>query len=378
MPQVLRILDANANRAREALRVMEEAARFILADADLTGQLKGLRHDLRGALAASPAADAAWAWRDTPGDVGTAIRTDAEGRRVCAAGVAVAAGKRLSEALRALEEYAKLLDPPSPPPADAPASPSPLAPRIEALRYRAYDLEHRLNLALAGGRVRQWRLCIVLTASLCPAGDWLAVARAALDGGADCLQLREKSIDAGELLRRTQALVNLCRPRGVAAIINDRPDIALAGGADGVHLGQDDLPCAHARRLAGGQLLIGVSTANLDQARRAKRDGADYCGVGPMFPTTTKHKDTLAGPSSLRQYLDWGGLPHLAIGGIDAENIHTLVATGARGVAVSSHVCAAADPADACRQLLRRFPGPLAAAGVLSSDAANAKEAPDE
>lgn len=341
MPSVLRILDANANRAREALRVMEDAARFLLDDAELAGGLKALRHELAAALAAVAGLEAS---RDTPGDVGTTIKTQAELRREGAAEVVIAAGKRLSEALRTIEEYAKSL----------PQAACGLASVIEALRYRGYELEQRLNRAMGSGTRRQWRLCVLISEALCTT-DWWTVCQAAVQGGADCVQLREKEMDAGELLRRARRLVECCRPRGVSVIVNDRPDVALLAGADGVHLGQTDLPCAQVRKLVGRQLLVGVSTARLEEARQALADGADYCGVGPMFATTTKHKDVIVGPDYLRQYLAWDKLPHLAIGGITANNLGQLTAAGVRGVAVSSAVCAASDPAAAVRGLLARI-----------------------
>ncbi|MFW6059285.1 MAG: thiamine phosphate synthase [Phycisphaeraceae bacterium] len=335
MPDVLRIIDANANRAREALRVMEEAARFVLDDAPLTGALKALRHDLAAALAGLDGLEAA---RDTPGDVGTHLSTPREAQRESVAQVTIAAGKRLSEALRAMEEYGKAVD-------------GAFAGRVESLRYRGYDLEHQLNLALGSGARRQWRVCVLISESLCAHHHWLDVARACIDGGADCVQLREKEIDAGELLERTRRLVELARPRGVSVIVNDRPDVALLGGADGVHLGQSDLPCRAARRLVGRQLLIGVSTQALAQAEQALRDGADYCGVGPMFASTTKRKDRLAGPAYLAQFLEWNRLPHLAIGGITPENVEQLTAVGGRGVAVSSCVCSSENPGEVVRAL---------------------------
>ena len=128
MDIVLRIIDANANRAREALRVMEEAARFLLNDVALTEAIKQLRHDLASAINLLGMIEA---WRDTPGDVGVGVTTATEGVRASASDVAIAAGKRLSEALRAIEEYAKTID-------------GGVASRVEALRYRGYEVEKSL------------------------------------------------------------------------------------------------------------------------------------------------------------------------------------------------------------------------------------------
>lgn len=342
MPGVKRILDANANRAREALRVMEDAARFVLDDPRLSRQIKQLRHDLAEALAGVGPLDN---WRDTPGDVGTSITTDREMDRAGVAGVAEAAGKRLSEALRSLEEFGKTL----------PQAACGFARKVESLRYHGYALEQQLNAALASSLAQQWKLCVLISESLCPDRDWMRVAEAVVKGGADCIQLREKELDATELLDRTHQLVALCRPKGVSVIVNDRPDVALLGEADGVHLGQTDLPCAEVRKLVGTQLIIGVSTSNLDQAKQALADGADYCGVGPMFLTTTKHKPIIAGPAYLKEYLAWGRLPHLAIGGITPGNITDLAAVGVCGVAVSSAICAADDPHAAAQAIITQF-----------------------
>ncbi len=335
-----RILDANANRAREALRVLEDYARFILDDADLAARLKRLRHDLRTALDQLPAG---WleANRDTPGDVGRSNKTESESRREGVAGVVIAAGKRLGESLRSIEEYLKPIY-------------SQAAAMVEAIRYRAYDLEQRVQARLGTVICPQWRVCVLLTESLCRQ-PWIEVLDAAIAGGADCIQLREKNLEDGKLLGHATVVVDRCRTAGVASIINDRPDVALLVGATGVHLGQTDLPVGHVRRLAGRQLIIGVSTSTLAQAEAAAKAGADYCGVGPMFHTTTKDKPHLAGPDSLRQFVQHVPLPHLAIGGINDANVGQLVAAGGAGVAVSSFVCGADDPAAAVRLLRERM-----------------------
>jgi thiamine-phosphate pyrophosphorylase len=337
---VLRIIDANANRAREALRVMEEAARFTLDDRELTALHKALRHDLAALLRRFGELEL---HRDTPGDVGTAIGTAAERTRESVADVARAAGRRLGEALRALEEYGKTLD------AD-------FAGGVERIRYRAYEAERRLLLALGGGRAPQWRVCVILGEASCAGRPWENVARSIVAAQPDCIQLREKDLDDGELLARARALREMTRGR-TALVVNDRPDVALLAGADGVHLGQGDLPCADVRRLVGREMLLGVSTSSVAEARRARADGADYCGIGPMFPSPTKHKERIAGPAALRAYRAWDGLPHLAIGGITPERLNEVIAAGGLGIAVSSGVCAAPDPGAVVRELMSRMQG---------------------
>ncbi len=340
MKPVARIIDANCNRAREAMRVMEEAARFLLDDAALSESIKSLRHDFADAVKAIPVELPLY--RDTPNDVGTQITLPTETSRASVNEVVIAAGKRLSEALRAMEEYAKTL----------PSCPAPAM--IEQLRYRGYTIEQQLTQRLDMTTRQQWQLCVLISESLCPNGDWHTVAKAVIDGGGDCIQLREKSLEGGELLDRASWLVEQCHQAGVSVIINDRPDIAMLAGADGVHLGQGDLPCKEVRKLVGQQLLIGVSTSALSQAQQAHIDGADYCGIGPMFPTTTKHKPVIVGPDYLREYRQWDKLPHLAIGGITPENLPELVDTGVQGIAVSSVVCGAENPGEVIKNLLKR------------------------
>jgi thiamine-phosphate pyrophosphorylase len=340
----LRIIDASANRAREALRVMEDGARFLLDDAPLCERLKQARHELRDALDALPGAPVAH--RDTPADVGTTIATNAEMSRPAMRDVVIAAGKRLTESLRSLEECAKTIDPCA-------------AQRLERLRYDAYDLDAALTLAMgaAGPDFTGWRLCLLLTESLCVHHDWRAVATAALTAGADAIQLREKDLPDRELLARAVELNDLCRAHSADLIVNDRPDIALLAGARAVHLGQDDMSVREARRIVGFDLLVGVSTANMEQARQARRDGADTAGVGPMFASTTKAKPALSGPDYLHEYLhaDPPLPPCLAISGVTPDTVPALLEAADGhpfGVAVSSYICAAQDPAQATRNIL--------------------------
>jgi len=343
-----RIIDANANRAREALRVLEDAARFVLDDRELCEAIKRTRHDLAAALKLLPGdGGAELAWRDTPGDVGTGVSTASEMQRAGARDVVIAAGKRLSESLRSIEEYAKTL------------GAAGVAVGVEQLRYRAYDLEQRLTLAFGTGRARQWRLCVIVTEALCTHHSWLDVARLAMDGGADCFQLREKMLESRELLERARRLIEMARPRGVSVIVNDRVDIALLAGADGVHVGQRDLSVKDVRKIAGFSLLVGVSTTNIEQARAALNDGADYCGVGPVFATATKDAPggrtdgSVAGLEYVRSYAGHEpSLPsHLAVGGIMPANVGEVRAAGAVGVAVSAAVCGAKDVVGVCRGL---------------------------
>lgn len=340
----LRILDANCNRAREALRVIEDYARFILNDDQTCAALKRLRHDLHEATGSFTSE--AILHRDTPGDVGTATKTAAEQTREDTAHVVIAAGKRLGEALRTIEEYLKTESPSN-------------ASRIEAIRYRFYDLEQQIarTLRRADTSCTGVGLYVLITEALCKR-PWLEVAEQAILGGADCIQLREKELEGGELLKRARTLVELCRKHDVISIINDRVDIAQLSDADGVHVGQGDLPAIEARKLLGPGKIIGVSTHRLEHAQQAVRDGADYIGIGPIFKSSTKPRDFLPGLDFARQIAAAVlPIPAVAIAGITLENVEQVLETGIRAVAVSSAVIAADNQRVAAEEFKRILKG---------------------
>jgi len=336
----LRILDANANRAREALRVVEDYARFVLDDDLLSQQLKQLRHDLTQQL--GQYVGTAIVHRDTPGDVGTDNKVPAEGVRHGLADVVIASGKRLGEALRVIEEVLKTERPSE-------------GFLIESLRYQWYGLEQTIALSFRPNRFRNVRLYVLITEAVCKR-PWLDAAEQAILGGADCIQLREKELEAGELLGRAQQLVSLCRSHRVPCIINDRPDVAVLARADGVHVGQGDLSPADVRKIVGEEMLIGVSTHNLDQARRAVREGADYIGVGPVFKSGTKTREFIAGLDYAKQVAEQiSAIPVVAIAGITEQNVDEVLATGIRAVAVTAAVAGSDDPQSAAKRIKKKL-----------------------
>ena len=339
----LRILDANANRAREALRVLEDYARFALNHDELSAKLKEVRHELATVLK-DHVADAIL-HRDTPGDVGTDNKTASEARRDDLSSVVTAAGKRLGEALRVIEELLKAHD-------------ARQAATVESLRYRFYDFEQAIARTLRpASRFADVRLYVLITEASCRL-PWLETAEQAILGGADCIQLREKELESGELLRRAQQLVALCRKHGALCIINDRPDIALLSGADGLHVGQTDLPAASVRKLIDRRMLLGISTHRIEHARQAVLDGADYVGVGPFFRSPTKPRDFVAGPEYARQVAMTIPIPAVAIAGITEQNVDEVIATGVRAIAVTAAVASAPDPRTAAERLKRKLTEP--------------------
>jgi thiamine-phosphate pyrophosphorylase len=335
--RVDRILDANWNRAREAARVIEDYCRFALDDRILTEEAKQLRHAL-AALSSQFLPRAMLTSRNTVGDVGTTVTAGNEYSRADATQVAAINCKRLQEALRSLEEYSKLPG-------------TELAQQLESLRYRAYTLERAILLGThSRERLATARLYVLLSAAQCSASlDWV-IEQAAV-GGADVIQLREKQLSDRELLHRARQVRRYTRQHKLLFIVNDRPDIARLVEADGVHLGQDDLSVADARRIVGPDLLIGVSTHTIEQVRQAVLDGADYLGIGPVFPSATKTFDHFPGLEFIRAASIETSLPAFALGGISPANVAQVVAAGARRIAVSSAIAAAEEPAQISRLL---------------------------
>jgi thiamine-phosphate pyrophosphorylase len=187
-------------------------------------------------------------------------------------------------------------------------------------------------------------LCVITDPTLAPGRDHVAIAEAALAGGADMIQLRDKTGALRDLLPQARAIQARCRAHGAFFIVNDRVDLALAADADGAHVGQEDLPAVSARLLLGPARLLGVSTHDPGQAEAAQRAGADYIGFGPMFATGTKDTGYASrGPEAIREIRKVVALPILAIGGITLENVAEVIAAGATAPAVISAVVRAAD-----------------------------------
>ena len=195
-------------------------------------------------------------------------------------------------------------------------------------------------------------LYVILDRAAARGRDLADILDAALGAGCRMIQLREKEWPTGRLLPLAERLRERCRAAGVTFIVNDRVDLALAVDADGVHLGQDDLPPRAARPLLRRGMMLGLSTHSVAQARAAAADGADYIAVGSMFPTATKSDFQLVGPELVRKLRGEIRVPLIGIGGITPDNVGEVIGAGADGVAVISAVCGAPDPAAAVRAFL--------------------------
>jgi len=206
----------------------------------------------------------------------------------------------------------------------------------------------------------QWRLYVITDEKVSRGRSHLQVAEAAIRGGADALQLRDKEASSGRLYRVALQLRKLARDAKVPFIVNDRVDIALAVDADGVHVGQADLPASVVRELMGPGKILGVSVDTVEEALLAEKDGADYLGVGPVFEARGTKPDAGAplGVDRVAQIRRHCRLPIVAIGGIDAGNAGEVRVAGADAAAVISAIVAADDIADAARRLKRILDGP--------------------
>jgi thiamine-phosphate pyrophosphorylase len=280
--------------------------------------------------------------RETLRDIGTEATTPQEFTRPDVASVVAANFARLQESLRTLEEYSKTID------ADA-------AVTIEQLRYRAYTLERAVGVTRrAIERLFACRLYVLVDGRE-SADEFRRLVGSLLAAGVHAIQLRDKRLADRELMARARLLRDLTRGGETLFIVNDRPDIAVLAGADGVHVGQEELSVKDARTVIGPRALVGVSTHTIEQARQAVLDGADYIGVGPTFPSDTKRFDHCPGVELLQAVAAEIRLPAFAIGGIDEGNLAQVQAAGFTRVAVSGAIVNAPDPAMAVADLLTRL-----------------------
>jgi len=346
---MLRILDANLNRVGEGLRVLEDIARFLLNDSEISQRLKSLRHELLPGdwLLQRQLLDA----RNSEQDVGAFAEVAAEGKRLDAVGVVTANAKRVQESLRVLEEVAKL------------------QPQVSALdwdrfkraRFTVYELERRLVLRLLRRDkiAKIAGLYVIIDTEALKGRSEVEVTQKAIQGGAKAIQLRDKKRSKRELLPVAQELKRVCASFGIPFLVNDYLDLVLAVDADGLHLGQEDLPISIARRLLPLDKVLGCSAATVDEAVAAEKDGADYITVGSIYETTSKQGTRLAGTETLRQVKKAVSVPVVAIGGINEDNLEPVIAAGADAIAVISAVLGAEDVKGAASRLATKVESSL-------------------
>jgi thiamine-phosphate pyrophosphorylase len=319
---IYRILDANLDRAREGLRIIEEWCRLGLNSSQLALQCKQMRQEL-GSWHDAKLRRA----RDTPNDPGTALSHPHEEQRLSLEALLQANLCRVEEALRVLEEYAKLYKPA-------------MAAACKQMRYRTYTLESQLIASPRHDALKNSLLYLVTS----PSEYLLETVEAALQGGLTLVQYRCKDADDAIRFSEAQALCQLCHDYDALFLVNDRIDMAIAVNADGVHLGQKDAPIALARQLLGTDRLVGRSTTNPAEMQKAIAEGADYIGVGPIYATPTKEGKTPTGLDYIRYAAQNCSIPWYCIGGIDPKNVHEVIAAGAERIAIVRAIMQAEQP----------------------------------
>jgi len=316
--KVLRMIDASLNRAMEGIRVVEDVVRFYVNDKKAASGLKCLRSDLRkGMMRAGLSATALLAARNTKSDVGVDLHSEGEASRANITQIVTSNFKRVEEALRVLEETAKLKNPGS-------------AKAFKKLRYRAYDLEKQITPKVRKAEILDFDIYVVADPEQSLGRPLEKIVREAVSSGARIVQLRDKKHNPG----LAKKIANICRKAGAFFIVNDRPDIAGKVNADGVHLGRDDASVSYARKIIGPDKVIGASASSLRESLDAQKRGADYLGVGPVFSTPVKGGEKPVGLEMMRKIMSRSRIPVVAIGGIDHSNAAKLKRIGVKRIAV--------------------------------------------
>ncbi len=341
---MLRLMDANLDRLGEGLRVLEDSARFVLGDIQITETLKRMRHELtstdpafRSKLLAS---------RDSEGDVGRE-KLVATIPRTQLVDLVAANARRVQESLRVLEEYAKL-----------PQVPVEIAERnFEHARFLLYELEKELTLKLIrhDKRERIAGLYVIIDGQNLAGRSEVEVTRQVIQGGARVVQLRDKLRSKRDIIDVAYELRQVCAEADVLFIMNDQIDVAVAVDADGVHLGVNDLPVPLAREMMSLDKIIGCTVRTVEQAVQVQEEGVDYIGVGSMYPSPTKADAEVVGPERLQEIKGKISIPIVAIGGINETNVNTAIEAGADSVAVISAVFNTEDTLTSTHQLAAKF-----------------------
>jgi thiamine-phosphate pyrophosphorylase len=332
-----RLIDANANRAREALRVVEDCCRLVLNDIRLSEKAKTLRHMFCGVINQLDQTLLISA-RNIRDDVGTLITLDSEQQRHDFKDVVMAAFKRMSEALRVIEESLKCVAPE-------------LAGPIEKCRYLSYDLEKLTLSKLYRFHILADHKLYVLVTESFSQGDLIETTEATLQGGADIVQLREKGWPDNQLSLTATQIRAHCKKHHALFIMNDRADIATIAKADGVHVGQDDLSVQEVRQIIPSSSIIGKSAHTTKEVEGVIAEGVDYIAVGAIYATEVKPDVVPVGVAFIRKVRDMTDLPIVAIGGITEYNAAQVMAAGASAVAICQGIIASDDPEGVTRRI---------------------------
>ena len=339
---IWRTLDASANRSAEAVRVLEDILRFCLDDAFLSQEAKAIRHEL-AIIFSREDLQARIRLRDVLRDVGVSTTVAKTAPRTEIKHVVAANAARASQSIRSLEECSRLVVPA-------------VTAAFEQLRYRIYTLEKAaMTIIISENRLADISLCVLLDVDR-PKTEFKTLVGQLLAAGVNMIQLRDKKANTSLLCERTKTITQQARQyaestagKRCIVLVNDRADVAVAANADGVHLGETDLPVNLARKVCGHEFIIGRTAHSIDEAKQAVLDGADYLGVGPCYPSNTKQFKEFATDTFLRDVSEEIRLPVFAIGGITSDNLDRLVCLGGKRVAIASSITDAADPGEESR-----------------------------
>lgn len=333
--QLYRILDANLDRGREGIRVIEEWCRLGLENGELSQKCKNLRQEL--GKWHSPQIRGG---RDTAQDPGTELSHPREQERSSLGNILDSNFARVQEALRVLEEYSKLYD-------------LEMSAQMKSLRYGVYELQSALTVTDRLAILKNNFLYLVTM----PHPNLCEIVEDCLQGGLKIVQFRQKEGTDREKIAQAQELCKLCRRYGALFLVNDRVDIALLVGADGVHLGQTDMDGRQARQILGKEAIIGISSTSPAELSYALEQQPDYVGVGPVFATPTKPGKAAIKDSYLPHAVVHCPIPWFAIGGIDIDNLEEVISLGARRVALVRALVNAPDPKATTMGMLARLQG---------------------
>ncbi len=341
--QTLRIIDANLNRIGESLRLLEDIARLILNDAALSKQLKTIRHDLeqvdftfKKQLLQARQADS---------DVGADIKVSQQFEKRDLHTAVIANSRRIEQSLRVIEELSKTpgieLD----------------SDRFEKARFEFYTIEKELvsKLLRKDKADRIKGLYAIIDTDSLKGRSHIDIAKQILEGGAKIIQLRNKNTPKKDLLSIAIELNKLCAEYNALFIVNDYIDIAIACNADGVHIGQDDIPLPIARKLMPIDKIIGCSVNTTEEAAIAQKEGADYIATSAIYPTASKAGVNVIGLQGLRRIKDAATIPLVGLGGINYDNICEVISYGADSVAVISAILGSRSPNEATRELIEKM-----------------------
>ena len=342
MKEMNRLLDANINRVSEGIRVVEDVARFVYNQKEFSKELREKRHYLRKLFIQKD--NDFLNSRDTKKDVGIEITKDSLlDKKSNIKHVVLGNFKRIQEGLRSIEEISKI------------SCDYSISKEIESLRYSFYNLEKEfmgslkpeIPLGLYG----------ITAENFSKGRSNYEIVTEMIKSGIKIIQYREKFKSLREKLEEAKILCELCKKNNVLFIVNDHVDIALMVDADGVHVGQEDMPVSEIRKILGANKIIGLSTHSVEDADKAVLQDVDYIGVGPIFPTTTK--DRVAVGIEYMEYVEKNiNLPYIAIGGIKESNLSQVVEKGAKRIALVSEIVGADDiveKVDSLNNIMQKF-----------------------